>query len=132
MIIQLLGGGGILTCIRSQTACSENMTAEHRDAIQRVFCCLYIVQHPNKDPKKVCKDIEKLVHLCWDEFKRFEKKTTLFDNIAGRHTSNALQSKSYLWHEKCSLPYIMCLGMLHAMSLQRLLGLGYVNETGLQ
>lgn len=32
---------------------SQNMLPEHREAIERVVCCLHVVPCPNKDPK-VC------------------------------------------------------------------------------
>ena len=76
------------------------MTAEHRDALECIVCSLHTVPCPNKDPNVLGKDIEEVIDLIWDEFTCFEKKTKPFDNIVRWNTSNALQGKSYLWHEK--------------------------------
>lgn len=103
---------------------SSNMTAEHRDAIERVVRRLHTVPCPNKDPKVVGKDIEEVIDLFWDEFTCFEKKTKPFDNIARWNTSNALQGKSYLWHEKYSLPYTSVLGFVACRVTSKTLGIG--------
>lgn len=55
LIIQLLGGHSWLH--------QKSKTAELRDAIERMFCHLYIVPCPNKDPKIVEKDMEEVVDL---------------------------------------------------------------------
>ena len=48
-------------------------------------------------------------------FTCFEKKTQPFDNIARWNTLNAFQGKSYLWHEKYSLPYTSVFGFVKTL-----------------
>ena len=103
---------------------SSNMTAEHRDAIECIVCCLHTVPCPNKDPKVVDEDTEEMNDLFGVEFTCFEKKTKPFDNIARWNTSNAVQGKSYLWHEKYSLPYTSVLGFVACRVTSKTLGIG--------
>ncbi len=61
---------------------SEHMTAEHRNANERVVYHLHIVPCSNKNPKIEHEDMEVVVDLFWDKFNCFKKKTKSFDNIA--------------------------------------------------
>ena len=103
---------------------SRNMLPEHREAIERVVRRLHVVPCPNKDPKVVGADIDDVVDLFWDEFKCFEKKTKPFDNVARWNTQNAVEGKSYLWHEKYSLPYTSVLGFVACRVTSKTLGIG--------
>jgi hypothetical protein len=103
---------------------SQNMLPEHREAIERVVHRLHVVPCPNKDPKVVGADIEDVVDLFWDEVKCFEKKTKPFDNVARWNTRNAVEGKSYLWHEKYSLPYTSVLGFVACRVTSKTLGIG--------
>jgi hypothetical protein len=103
---------------------AENMTPEHREAIERVVRRLHVVPCPNKDAKVIGKNIEEIVDLFWDEFKCFEKKTKPFDNAARWSTPHAVQGKSYLWHEKYSLPYTSVLGFVACHTTSKTLGIG--------
>jgi hypothetical protein len=68
--------------------------------------------------------MEDVVDLFWDEFKCFEKKTKPFDNVARWNTQNAVEGKSYLWHEKYSLPYTSVLGFVACHVTSKTLGIG--------
>ncbi len=111
---------------------AENMTPEHREAIERVVRRLHVVPCPNKDAKVIGKNIEEIVDLFWDEFKCFEKKTKPFDNAARWSTPNAVQGKSYLWHENTHCLTQVFWVLLLAILPPRLLGLGHVSKTGQQ
>ena len=100
------------------------MLPEHREAIERVDHCLHVVPCPNNDPKVVGADIDDVVDLLWDEFKCFEKKIQPFDNVARWNTQNAVDGKSYLWHEKYSLPYKSVLGFVACHVTSKTLGIG--------
>lgn len=103
---------------------SQNMLPEHREAIERVVRHLHVVPCPNKDPKVVGADVDDVVDLFWDEFKCFEKKTKPFDNVARWNTQNVIDGKSYLWHEKYSLPYTSVLGYVACRVTSKTLGIG--------
>ncbi len=54
---------------------SENMTVEHRNAIEKETHHLYFDRCLNRDPKIIGRDIVEVAILIWDNFKCFEKKT---------------------------------------------------------
>jgi len=103
---------------------AENMAPEHREAIERVVRHLHIVPCPNKDAKVIGKNIEEIVDLFWDEFKCFEKKTKPFDNVVRWIAPNAVQGKSYLWHENYLLPYTSVMGFVACHTTSKTIEVG--------
>ena len=64
-----IAGSALLVAPEVRQHASSNMTAEHRDAIERmVRRLIHTVTCPNKDPKVVGKDIEEVIDLFWDLF----------------------------------------------------------------
>jgi len=101
-----------------------NMKAEDREAIERVVRRLHVVPCPNKHPTIVGKSIDEIVDLFWDEFMTFQKKTKPFDNLARWNAAHAREGKSYLWHEKYSLPYTAVFGFVACRVTSKTLGIG--------
>lgn len=102
----------------------ENLTPEDREAIERVVRRLHAFPCPNKHPSLICKSIDEVVDLFWDEFMTFQKKTKPFHNLARWNCAHARDGKSHLWHEKYSLPYTAVFGFVACRVTSKTLGIG--------
>jgi len=89
---------------------AERLDGNHRDAIERVVRKLHAFPYSNKHPVLVNKTEDEIADLFWDEFKAFQHQTAPFDKLNRWNSVQALQGKSYLWHEKYSKPYTIILG----------------------
>ena len=102
--------------------CLECMTGEHHNAIERVITKLHLAPCPNKATKGM--SIEAIIDLFWDEFKTFQQKLDPFDKQHRWNSQDAAAGKSWLWHEKYSLPYTKVLGFVACRVCSKTLGRG--------
>ena len=92
------------------------MTGEHWDAIERVIDKLYCY-----DPTI---DAEEKKDLFRTEMKHFQDQTGVFDKPSRWSTADVISGRSYLWHEKYSLPYTEVLGHVGCRTTSKVTGIG--------
>ncbi|KAL7530156.1 hypothetical protein ACHAXR_005436, partial [Thalassiosira sp. AJA248-18] len=95
---------------------ATRMTGADRDAIERYITKLYA--------HDVEANVPKVIDDFWTEFKHWRSKTGMFSNIGRWQSPDALAGKSWLWHEKYSLPHTSVLGKVGCRSTSKLLGIG--------
>ena len=95
---------------------ASRMNGDHHDAIERCITKLYA--------HDVNADVPELIDTFWVEYKHFKNKSGKFGNIARWHSADVATGKSYLWHEKYSLPHTKVLGHVACRTTSKLLGIG--------
>jgi hypothetical protein len=66
----------------------------------------------------------KIIDTFWNEFKAFQNCTQPYHNISRWASSDCLSGKSYLSHERYSLPYTVVLGFVLCHVTSKLCGIG--------
>ena len=98
------------------------MTGEHRDAVERVITKLHSIPNPNR--KVEGKEIGEIIDMFWDEFKSFQTMQPPFHQPHRWNSQDATKGRSWMWHEKYSLPYTSVLGFVACRVTSKTLGIG--------
>jgi hypothetical protein len=96
--------GSLWTDVRDQ------FFGEHHDAIEKVVTCLHVPPCPNPKSTVLAMLPHKIIDTFWNEFKAFQNCIQPYHNMSHWASSDYVSGKSYLWHEKYSLPYTVVLG----------------------
>ena len=88
----------------------------HCLAIERTITKLYA--------DMVDADIPAIIDTFWNEHKEFVNRTGVFSNVNRWNVADVVDGKSYLWHEKYSLPYTEVLGYVACRTTSKILGIG--------
>ena len=102
----------------------QRMSGIHRDAIEKVVKRLHHPPCPNKNFPSASMNVSQIVDLFWDEFKAFQNMTEPYHIPSRWGTPDVAQGRSYLWHEKYSLPYTKVLGFVACRVTSKLCGIG--------
>jgi hypothetical protein len=102
----------------------ERLNGEHRDAMEKVIKHLHLPPCPNQHPEVLQMTEAQIVDVFWDEFKAFQKLTSPFHEKSRWATPDVAAGRSYLWHEKYSLPYTKVLGFVACRVTSKLGGIG--------
>ena len=102
----------------------ERLTGEHRDAIEKVVTRLHVPPCPNPNPTVHTMLPHEIIDTFWNEFKAFQNCTQPYHDMSRWASSDCLSGKSYLWHEKYSLPYTVVLGFVGCRVTSKLCGIG--------
>ena len=100
------------------------MSQEHHLALERVVKHLHVPPCPNRSKRIAGMNEGEILDRFWDEFQTFKKESPPFDSASRWNSQHALQGKSYLWHEKYSLPYTDVLGFVACSVTSKTLGVG--------
>ncbi len=73
---------------------------------------------PNPNPTVHIMLPHEIMDTFWNEFKAFQNCTQPY------HSSDCVTGKSYLWHDKYSLPYTVVLGFVGCRVTSKLCGIG--------
>ena len=121
---------GRALCIMHDVRADVNarMTGHHRDAIGRVVARLHIVPCPNKHKDIVRMSPDQIIDTFWDEYKLFNTHDKDFSNEARWNTPDVAAGRSYIWHEKYSLPYTKVLGFVACRVTLKVLGIGAAEQ----
>jgi hypothetical protein len=94
------------------------------DAIERVVSRLHELPCANthSDVPKMSK--ADIIETFWDEFNAFCSKTEPFHQPARWSTTDVLNGRSHLWHEKYSVPYTKVLGYVACWVTSKLCRIG--------
>ena len=107
-----------------RTDVRERLSGVHRDAIADVVTRLHMAPCPNQNPTIHNMLPHKIIDTFWNEFKAFQNCTHPYHDMSCWASSDYLSGKSYLWHEKCSLPYTVVLGFVGCRVTSKLCGIG--------
>ena len=88
------------------------MGQEHHLALEHVVKRLHVPPCPNRSKRIAGMKEDEILDRFWDEFQTFKKESPPFSSTSRWNSQHALQGKSYLWHEKYSLPYTDVLGFV--------------------
>ncbi len=92
------------------------MTGDHWDAIERVIEKLYCYDSTI--------DVDEKKDMFRTEMKHFQNQTGVFDKAGRWNTADVISGRSYLWHEKYSLPYTEVLGHVGYRTISKVTGIG--------
>jgi hypothetical protein len=95
-----------------RTDVRNRLTGEHHDAIEKVVTRLHVPPCPNPNPTVQTMLPHKIIDTFWNEFKAFQNRTQPYHEMSGWASSDYITGKSFLWHEKYSLPYTFVLGFV--------------------
>jgi hypothetical protein len=97
---------------------------KYRNAIERVVSRLLKLPCANTHPDVPKMSKADIIDTFWDEFKAFCNQTEPFHQPARWSTSDVLNGRSHLWHEKYSVPYTKLLGYVACRVTSKLCGIG--------
>ena len=100
------------------------MTGHHRDMIKIVVKRLHLPPCPNANPLIASLSPFEIVDIFWNEFKSFQNNTHPYHEQSRWHSPDVANGKSYLWHEKYSIPYTKVLGYVACRVTSKLCGIG--------
>jgi hypothetical protein len=102
----------------------NDLGGKYRDAIETVVTRLHQLPCANMHPDVHKMTEGEIIDIFWDEFKAFQNKTEPFHQPARWSTSDVLNGRSHIWHEKYSLPYTKVLGYVACRVTSKLCGIG--------
>jgi hypothetical protein len=102
----------------------NQLTGEHRDANEKVVTCLHVPPSPSPNPIVQTMLPHEIIDTFWNEFKAFQNCTQPYHDMSHCASSDCVSGKSYLWHEKYSLPYTVVLGVVGCHVTSKLRGIG--------
>ena len=102
----------------------ERMRGEHRDAIERVIRRLHVAPCANTHPDIVSMSEAVIVDTFWNEFKAFQNCDRPYHELHKWAGPDVIAGRSYLWHEKYSIPYTTVLGFVACRVTSKLCGIG--------
>ena len=94
----------------------DRLTGHHRDAIEKVVTRLHVPPCPNTNPA--------VLTMLPHKIKAFQNCTNPYHKMSRWASSDCVSGKSYLWHEKYSLPYTVVLGYVGCHVTSKLCGIG--------
>jgi hypothetical protein len=100
------------------------MRGEHRDAIERVICRLPVAPCANTHPDIVSMSEAEIIDTFWNEFKAFQNCDRPYHEPHKWAGPDIIAGRSYLWHEKYSIPYTTVLGCVACRVTSKLCGIG--------
>ena len=95
-----------------------------RLAMERVIEKLHHPPCPNKSKELRGKTMSWIVDLFWDEYKAFRDRSPPFHKPGRFLTNDAINGRSYIWHQKYSEPYTEVLGFVACRVCSKVLGIG--------
>ena len=107
-----------------RTDVRDQLTGEHRDTIEKVVTHLHVPPCPNPNPTVHTMEPHEIIDTFWNEFKAFQNCTQPYHDMSRWASSDCVSGKSYLWHEKYSLPYTVVLGFVGCRVTSKLCGIG--------
>jgi hypothetical protein len=107
----------------------DRLTGHYRDAIEKVVTCLHVPPCPNPNPDVLTILPHKIIDTFWNELKAFHNCTHPHHNMSRWASSDCVSGKSYLWHEKYSLPYTIVLGYVGCYVRSKLCRIGPVKRS---
>jgi hypothetical protein len=103
----------------------EQLTGEHHATIEKVVTRLHVPPCPNPNPTVHTMLPHKIMDTFWNEFKAFQNYTQPYHDMSHWESSDCcLTGKSYLWHEKYSLPCTVVLGFVGCRVTSKLCRIG--------
>jgi hypothetical protein len=93
-------------------------------AIERVVKRLHQLPCANTHPDVPMMTEGEITDNFWNEFRAFRNKTEPFHQPARWSTSDVINGRSHIWHEKYSLPYTKVLGYVACCVTTKLCGIG--------
>ena len=102
----------------------DRLTGHHRDAIEKVVSRLHVPPCPNTNPAILTMLPHEIIDTFWNEFKAFQNCTNPYHEMSRWASADCVSGKSYLWHEKYSLPYTVVLGYVGCRVTSKLCGIG--------
>jgi hypothetical protein len=97
---------------------------KYRGAIETVVTRLHQLPCANPHPDVHQMTEGEIIDIFWNEFKAFQHKTEPFHQPARWTSSDVLNGRSHIWHEKYSLPYTKVLGYVACRVTSKLCGIG--------
>ncbi len=79
---------------------------------------------PNPNPTVQTMLAHEIIDTFWNEFKAFQNCTQPYHEMSRWASSDCITGKSFLWHEKYSLPYTVVLGFLGCHVTSKLCRIG--------
>jgi DNA topoisomerase VI subunit B len=115
----------VMTDVREDVAQRLNdLGGKYRDSIEKVVTRLHQLPCANPHPDVQNMTEGEIMDIFWNEFKAFQNKTEPFHQPARWSTSDVLNGRSHIWHEKYSLPYTKVLGYVACRVTSKLCGIG--------
>jgi hypothetical protein len=102
----------------------ERMRGEHRDAIECVIRRLHVAPCANTHPDIASMSDAEIIDTFWNEFKSFQNCDRPYHDIHKWAVPDVIAGRSYLWHEKYSIPYTTVLGFVACRVTSKLCGIG--------
>ena len=117
---------GWLLCVMPEVRADvkDRIEGSHREAIERVVERLHLPPCPNKRVNIDEMSPSDIVDKFWSEYKDFSNQTGAFSKAGRWLTTDVMQGKSHLWHEKYSLGYTDVLGYVACRVTCKNLGIG--------
>ena len=100
------------------------MTGHPRGTNGWVVTRLHIFPCPSKHKDIVRMSPDEIIDTFWNEYKIFNTHDEDFSNEARWNTPDVAAGRSYLWHEKYSLPYTKILGFVACRVTLKVFGIG--------
>ena len=110
--------GSVWTEVRDQ------LTGEHCDAIEKVVTRLHVPPCPNPNPTVQTMLPHEIIDTFWNEVKAFQNCTQPYHDMSCWASCDCVSGKSYLGHEKYSLPYTVVLGFVGCCVTSKLCRIG--------
>ena len=102
----------------------ERMRGEHRDAIECVIRRLHVAPCANTHPDIASMSEAEIIDTFWNEFKSFQNCDRPYHDLHKWAVPDVIAGRSYLWHEKYSIPYTTVLGFVACRVTSKLCGIG--------
>ena len=102
----------------------ERMRGEHRDAIECVIRRLHVAPCANSHPDIHSMSEAEIIDTFWNEFKAFQNCDRPYHELHKWAGPDVIAGRSYLWHEKYSIPYTTVLGFVACRVTSKLCGIG--------
>ena len=107
-----------------RTDVRDQLSGVHHDAIEKVVSRLHVLPCPHLNPAVSTMPSREIIDTFWNEFKAFQNCTQPYRDMSQWASSDCVSGKSYLWHEKYSLPYTVVLGFVGCRVTSKLCGIG--------
>jgi hypothetical protein len=107
-----------------RTDVRDQLTGENRDVIEKVVTRLHVPPCPDPNSTVLTMLPHKITETFWNEFKAFQNCTQPYHGMSCWASSDCVSGKSYLWHEKYSLPYTVVLEYVGCRVMSKLCRIG--------
>jgi hypothetical protein len=102
----------------------EQLTAAHRDAIEKVGSRLHVPPCPNSNPAISDMSFHEIINPFWNEFNVFQNGTNPYHDQIHWASYDVMMGNSYLRQKKNSIPYTTVLEYMTCHVTSKLCGIG--------